>query len=134
MSIRLRDGNVTVTLDDGLTSWAEDTLRATYGAVYDSLEREAQQVWLSAKLRAPRRSGRFERGLNYHIDLDLATDTIRATVSSEAPYTYWIRTPVADGYEYAWQELVAKPMRRSGRRLINTLASDLAAAVDGRRG
>lgn len=130
MSLKIRDGSVTMEMDDGLSKWVEKALRAANGAIYDSIEDEVRQVWQSAVARAPVKSGRFKRGLAYGMELDVAASEIKGTITSEAPYTRWVRAPVVAGYTSVWQGLVAAPMRRAGKRLVTRLAPEISDAIE----
>lgn len=129
--LRLRSGNSTVTLDDDLSDFVRQALEASHGAIVQAMEDEVQAVHRGAVERAPVKSGRFRRGLRYHLEIDPSSDEIKATITSEAPYTRWIRSPVMQGYDSVWQGLVAAPMRRAGKRLVTRLGDDIAGAMKG---
>jgi len=128
MALRIRSGAVTVTLDDGLVRLVERAIRNSNRVVVEAIEDQVQPIHAGAVAGAPVKSGRFKKGLTWALEFDPSSSEIRGKIGSAAPYTHFIKTPIKEGSESVFRDLVARPMRRSGRQLVRDLGPQIAQA------
>jgi len=128
MALRIKSGAVTVTLDDGLTRLVERAIRNANGVVIEAIEDQVQPIHADAVAGAPVKSGRFKKGLAWALELDPSSSEIRGKIDSSAPYTHFIKTPIKEGSESVFRDLVVRPMRRGGRQLVRDLGPQIAQA------
>jgi len=120
--IRYREGDVTVTVDDGLRRWVESLLEETGGVVYERIERDVRAIFDEAVARWPVKTGRSRDGLRTAVLLDRGAARVEGQILALVPYSVYIKS-VKGGLQgkNAWQSLVRGPMTLLKRRLLAEL-------------
>jgi hypothetical protein len=131
---RYREGNVTVTLDEGLARWVEQVLQDTERAVVDHMEREVEKVYEAARADWPVRTGRSRDGLRTALTFDRTRGRVEGSILALVPYSVYIKPRKLRGKTTAWQQYARGPMTKLKKRLVLELGDVIIAGNRGSRG
>lgn len=133
MSFVARDGNVTVTLDDGLQKLVKAAIDKALPGVRQVMGSEAATILDEAQSEWPVQSGNSRDGLALREELDLGRSSyairIVANANGRAPYTVYVRPRAWHGATTAWARLVRGPMVKLHKELVDTLGPQITAAI-----
>ncbi len=131
---RYREGNVTVTLDEGLARWVEQVLHDTERAVVDHIEREVEKVYQAARADWPVRTGRSRDGLRTALTFDRTRGRVEGSILALVPYTVYIKPRKLRGKTTAWQAYARGPITALKKRLLLELGPVIVSGNRGSRG
>lgn len=131
---RYREGNVTVTLDEGLARWVEQVLQDTERAVVAHIEREVEKVYEAARAEWPVRTGRSRDGLRTALTFDRTRGRVEGSILALVPYSVYIKPRKLRGKTTAWQAYARGPMTKLKKRLVLELGDVIIAGNRGSRG
>jgi hypothetical protein len=124
-----RDGNVTVTLDDGLTRLARAAIDNVLPGVLATMEREVAQLADLAAEDWPVVSGVSRAGLQVTTTIDVGKSQVKVGVRNDVPYAIFVRPKAWHGASTAWARLVQKPMGVLHLELVEVLGPQIIEAV-----
>lgn len=135
--LRLKDGNLTMLVNDGLERLVRDALEKVAPGVLGIVEDETQAVYDHARKRwpigpdKPERKGRHSRDELYHeVVIDTARGIIRGRVWNEAPWSRYIKPKGLRG-KSAFVELLRKPLQSRQADIVTKLGRYVSAELGG---
>jgi len=135
--LRLKDGNLTMLVDDGLERLVRDAIDKVAPGMLDLVESETRAVYDGAKGRWPvgphkrERNGRHSKDELYHeVVIDTTQGLIRGRVWNEAPWSRYIKPKGLRG-KSAFVELLRKPLQERAKVFVQNLGRFVVAELGG---
>ena len=135
--LRLKDGSMTMLVDDGLERLVRDAIEKVAPGVLELVESETKAVYDGAKSRWPvgpdkrDRKGRHSKFELYHeVVIDTTKGLIRGRVWNEAPWSRYIKPKGLKG-KSAFVELLRKPLQKRARVFVQQLGRYVSAELGG---
>lgn len=129
MGFRIRDGDVTVTLDDGLERLARAALDEVIPGVVRRMESDVGGILDDAASEWPIETGRSRAGLARQTTLLLGGEGVEVLIADPVPYVPFIKPRKLHGATTAWQRYVRGPMAALHRELTITLGPVIVDAL-----
>lgn len=130
--LQVRQGNVTVTLDDGLEKLARAAIENVLPGVLDEMTRLAAEVASDAHADWPVKTGKSAAGIRLVQELDLGRSSVAVRIRNDVSYAIYVKPAVWHGATTAWERLIRKPMADLHRELTERLGPQIVEAL--RRG
>lgn len=123
----LRDGDVTVTLDEDLADLARRAVDAVLPGVTRAMGRAIGEILVAARASWPVKTGRSRDGLAQVTAI--TTDSVRVAIETRVPYTFFIKPQSLHGASTAWQRWVRGPVTAARKDLEGELGPVIVAAL-----
>lgn len=125
----VRNGPITVTVDDGLADAYARILGPEWEAMAELLTLEGSLVLETGREQFPRDSGEAARGLTGElVDVHGDGELLRYRMTGAEPYTYQI---TGKRYGHAWSVFIAEPTRLAAPQVAGRLAEGVVALLEG---
>jgi hypothetical protein len=135
--LRLKDGNLTMLVDDGLEQLVRDAIDKVAPGLLRLVEEETRAVYEGAKGKWPvgperrDRNGRHSRDELYHeVVIDTTKGLIRGRVWNEAPWSRYIKPKGLRG-KSAYVALLRKPLQDRAKVFVTQMGRYVSAELGG---
>lgn len=129
LAFRVRDGNVTVTLDDGLSDLVAAAIDRALPGVRARMVADSAEILDFAVDEWPVKTGRSRAGLELVQELDLGRSSFAVRARNDVDYAIFVKPAKWHGATTAWQRLVRGPMTSLHKELTETLGPVIVAAL-----
>ena len=110
MGFRVRDGNVTVTIDDALEDLVAAAIDRALPGVRARMTADTTELLEHAEGEWPVKTGRSRAGLEQVEELDIGRSSFTTRIRNDVPYAIFVVPAKWHGATTAWQRLVRGPM------------------------